>query len=155
MALAPGEEFDRDGCFSGSAVDDIGILSLIYTCHVWLSGEGYNRAIREVQCLATRKDGIHFTKQGVVLSPPENIMLFRDPKVWQEKVPWTLDRVLAKANAGTDYMWECPDFFPLGQDNIVSARRRGSAHKAMIIRTCSRAVTYRVTGSRVRISALR
>ncbi len=151
VALAPGEEFDRDGCFSGSAVDDNGILSLIYTGHVWLSGEGNDSAIREVQCLATSEDGIHFTKQGVVLTPPENIMHFRDPKVWQEQGHWwmvvgarddcdrgqvllykgdslrhwTLDRVLAKANAATGYMWECPDFFPLGEDNILMCSPQG------------------------------
>ncbi|WP_439291342.1 MULTISPECIES: glycoside hydrolase family 32 protein [Rahnella] len=151
VALAPGEEFDRDGCFSGSAVDDNGTLSLIYTGHVWLNGEGNDSAIREVQCLATSQDGIHFTKQGVVLTPPENIMHFRDPKVWQEDGhwwmvvgardasdcgqvllykgtslrDWTFDRVLAKADAGDGYMWECPDFFPLGDENILMCSPQG------------------------------
>ena len=32
--------------------------------------------------VATRRDGIHFEKQGVILTPPEGIMHFRDPKVW-------------------------------------------------------------------------
>ena len=31
VALAPGDEFDQSGCFSGSAVDDHGRLALIYT----------------------------------------------------------------------------------------------------------------------------
>src|SRR5690625_816578 len=31
IALAPGEWYDRDACFSGSAVDDQGTLTLIYT----------------------------------------------------------------------------------------------------------------------------
>ncbi|EGK7611317.1 glycoside hydrolase family 32 protein, partial [Escherichia coli] len=80
IALAPGDENDKDGCFSGSAVDDNGVLSLIYTGHVWLDGAGNDDAIREVQCLATSRDGIHFEKQGVILTPPEGIMHFRDPK---------------------------------------------------------------------------
>jgi len=151
VALAPGEAFDRDGCFSGSAVDDNGVLSLIYTGHVWLSGEGNDSAIREVQCLATSEDGIHFTKQGVVLTPPDNIMHFRDPKVWREfgywwmvigardehdrgqvllykgnsLRDWTLDRVLAKADDHTGYMWECPDFFPLGGEHILMCSPQG------------------------------
>ena len=151
VALAPGEEYDRDGCFSGSAVDDNGVLSLIYTGHVWLSGEGNDSAIREVQCLATSEDGIHFTKQGVVLTPPDNIMHFRDPKVWHEDGhwwmvigarddsdigqvllykgnslrDWTFDRVLAKADRNTGYMWECPDFFPLGDEHILMCSPQG------------------------------
>lgn len=48
IALAPGDEADRDGCFSGCAVDDNGVLSLIYTGHIWLDGAGNDSAIREV-----------------------------------------------------------------------------------------------------------
>ena len=91
IALAPGDENDKDGCFSGSAVDDNGVLSLIYTGHVWLDGAGNDDAIREVQCLATSRDGIHFEKQGVILTPPEGIMHFRDPKVWREADTWWMD----------------------------------------------------------------
>ncbi len=47
-------------------------------------GSGDDSIIREVQCLATSRDGIHFEKQGCVLTPPEGIMHFRDPKVWRE-----------------------------------------------------------------------
>ncbi|ENI4799284.1 glycoside hydrolase family 32 protein [Klebsiella michiganensis] len=141
IALSPGEEYDRDGCFSGSAVDDNGVLSLIYTGHVCVVDDGENSIIREVQCLATSHDGIHFEKQGVVLTPPEEIMHFRDPKVWREDNAWwmvlgardTADRgmvllyrgeslknwepkgILAQDVAGESYMWECPDFFQLGK----------------------------------------
>lgn len=151
IALAPGDNDDKDGCFSGSAVDDNGVLSLIYTGHTWLAGEGNDDAIREVQCLATSRDGIHFEKQGVVLTPPEGIMHFRDPKVWREanswwmvvgaKDPgntgqillyrgaslreWTFDRVLAHANAGESYMWECPDFFSCGEHHYLMFSPQG------------------------------
>lgn len=151
IALAPGDEEDRDGCFSGSAVDDDGVLSLIYTGHVWLDGEGNDSAIREVQCLATSRDGIHFEKQGAVLLPPEGIMHFRDPKVWRQDGAWwmvigardrhdsgqvllyrgsslrdwTFDRVLAGAKAGESYMWECPDFFPLGEQQYLMFSPQG------------------------------
>lgn len=140
IALAPGDLWDKDGCFSGCAVDDNGVLSLIYTGHVWLKGEGDDSAIREVQCLATSQDGIHFDKQGVVLNPPVGIMHFRDPKVWFEDdcwwmvvgarderdhgqvllyrgnslQQWQFMQVLACADDSMGYMWECPDFFPLG-----------------------------------------
>ena len=151
IALAPGDEWDTDGCFSGSAVDDDGLLSLIYTGHIWLDGVGNDRAIRQVQCLATSKDGVHFDKQGVILVPPPGIMHFRDPKVWQQegvwwmvigardiddcgKVllyrgtslrDWQLDRVLAQAEPGMGYMWECPDFFPLGEEFLLMFSPQG------------------------------
>lgn len=140
IALAPGDKNDRDGCFSGSAVDDDGVLSLIYTGHICLDDRGNDSIIREVQCLATSHDGIHFEKQGCVLTPPEGIMHFRDPKVWHEDGSWWmvigardasdngqvllyrgtslrdwhLEHVLAHSAAGKSYMWECPDFFRCG-----------------------------------------
>ena len=140
IALAPGDKYDRDGCFSGSAVDDDGVLSLIYTGHICLDDRGNDSIILEVQCLATSHDGIHFEKQGCVLTPPEGIMHFRDPKVWHEDGSWWmvigardasdngqvllyrgtslrdwhLEHVLAHSAAGKSYMWECPDFFRCG-----------------------------------------
>ncbi|EFL9967725.1 glycoside hydrolase family 32 protein [Escherichia coli] len=140
ITLAPGDKYDRDGCFSGSAVDDDGVLSLIYTGHICLDDRGNDSIIREVQCLATSHDGIHFEKQGCVLTPPEGIMHFRDPKVWHEDGSWWmvigardasdngqvllyrgtslrdwhLEHVLAHSAAGKSYMWECPDFFRCG-----------------------------------------
>lgn len=151
IALSPGDDPDKDGCFSGCAVDDNGVLSLIYTGHVWLDGVGNDDAVREVQCLATSEDGIHFRKQGVVLTPPPGIMHFRDPKVWYQsgswwmvigaKAPgnigqtllyrgaslreWTFERVLAQAGSGEGYMWECPDFFSLGEHHYLMFSPQG------------------------------
>lgn len=89
VALAPGDSFDRDGCFSGCAIDNNGILTLIYTGHVVLSPDNPD-AIREVQCMATSKDGIHFKKEGIVLEnpPAKEIPHFRDPRVWKEGNHW-------------------------------------------------------------------
>jgi beta-fructofuranosidase len=88
IALAPGDDYDKDGCFSGCAVDDNGVLTLIYTGHVWLDKVGDDDQVREVQCLATSEDGVHFVKHGPVLAPPEGIQHFRDPKVWRENDGW-------------------------------------------------------------------
>ncbi len=151
IALAPGDEYDLDGCFSGSAVDDGGVLSLIYTGHVWLSGEGDDSAIREVQCLAISHDGIHFEKRGVILTHQQALCIFRDPKVWHEDGSWWMvvgardkndtgqvllyrgvslsewrfERVLAHADAQEGYMWECPDFFPLGEHRYLMFSPQG------------------------------
>ena len=34
IALAPTDEYDKDGCFSGSAIENDGKLYLLYTGHV-------------------------------------------------------------------------------------------------------------------------
>lgn len=145
IALAPGESYDKDGCFSGCAVNDNGVLTLLYTGHVWLGKEGDDDQVREVQCLATSEDGVNFVKHGPVLLPPEGIQHFRDPKVWRaadrwwmvvgakenglgqarlyrsnDLRDWQFDRVLAGAQSPHQgYMWECPDFFPLGEKQVL------------------------------------
>lgn len=152
IALAPGDGPDKDGCFSGCAVDDKGILSLLYTGHVWLKDPGDESAIRQVQCLATSTDGINFKKEGIVLAPPEGIMHFRDPRVWfqdglwwmilgarDEKNngqiylyrsrslrDWKFDRVLTGSDGDIGYMWECPDLFPLGNEYILMFSPQGT-----------------------------
>ncbi len=85
-ALYPDRKYDRDGCFSGSAIEHDGCLYLMYTGHS-VNGGGSN--IRQVQCLAKSDDGVSFKKIGVVISDddlPEDYSKsdFRDPKVWRE-----------------------------------------------------------------------
>ncbi|BEN01262.1 invertase [Serratia marcescens] len=153
IALAPDAPYDQDGCFSGCAVDDNSVLTLLYTGHVWLGEPGDDSQVREVQCLATSEDGIRFVKHGPVLAPPDGIQHFRDPKVWRENGEWWLvvgakenglgqvrlyrsadlrawrfDRVLAGAQtAHQGYMWECPDFFPLGEQHLLLFSPQGLA----------------------------
>ncbi|WP_278183635.1 glycoside hydrolase family 32 protein [Vibrio misgurnus] len=160
IALAPGDEHDRDGCFSGCAVNDDGVLSLVYTGHICLEDMGENSIIREVQCLATSRDGINFEKQGCVLTPPEGIMHFRDPKIWRENGfwwmvigardasdigqvllyrgtslrEWRLERVLAHSTYGTSYMWECPDFFHCGDYHWLMFSPQGMKEKGFHFR---------------------
>ncbi|RKS87633.1 beta-fructofuranosidase [Orbus hercynius] len=155
IALAPSEDYDKDGCFSGSAVDDNGTLALIYTGHVWLKEAGDDSAVREVQCLAISHDGIHFEKQGVVLTPPDGIMHFRDPKVWKQDGRWFMvvgardandvgqvrlyssadlrqwqfEQILAQTDDPDVYMMECPDFFPLGDSYILMFSPQGMKAK--------------------------
>lgn len=155
IALAPSEDYDKDGCFSGSAVDDNGVLALIYTGHVWLKEPGDDSAVREVQCLAISHDGVNFEKQGVILTPPEGIMHFRDPKVWKQDGRWFMvvgardakdvgqvllyssddlrqwkfEQVLAKTDDADVYMMECPDFFPLGDSWVLMFSPQGMKAK--------------------------
>lgn len=139
LAPTPGGP-DAGGCFSGSAVDDAGVLSLVYTGH----------GPRQVQCLATSRDGRSFTKHPanpVIAGPPEGFATadFRDPKVrragerWQlvagshrdgrgatllfessDLRQWAFRSVLAESDGTLGSMWECPDLFALdGRDVLL------------------------------------
>jgi beta-fructofuranosidase len=146
IALAPSEEYDnheRGGCFSGSAVDDNGILSILYTATT-----NYGDGFVQTQCLATSSDGINFEKyegNPVVKEPPqEGSADFRDPKVWKHgdswymvvgssrdgrgkallyKSPdlrqWEYVNVLAESRGEWGTMWECPDFFAIGDKYVL------------------------------------
>lgn len=146
IALAPGESYDRDGCFSGSAVDDNGVLTLIYTGNIFIDRE--KDILDQSQCIATSTDGIHFKKETInpIISkhPVEGSGHFRDPKVWKHgehwyvvlgtrkeeigKVvlyrsknlrQWEYIGVLAESNGTEGYMWECPDFFEIGGKYVL------------------------------------
>lgn len=88
IALAPSEEYDRDGCFSGSAIEKDGKLYLMYTGNVW-TGDNHDTELKQVQCLAVSSDGVVFEKlpENPVIpnAPDEDIhpYHFRDPKVWK------------------------------------------------------------------------
>ena len=84
IALYPGDDFDKNGCFSGSAIIHDGRLWLMYTG--FIENEG-GESIRQVQCLAESEDGVTFKKHGIVIGEdklPAGYAPcdFRDPKVW-------------------------------------------------------------------------
>ena len=101
VALAPTPGWaDADGCFTGSAVDDGGTATLIYTGVKTASPETATlrdgmHNFREVQCLATSKDPQlrTWTKwKTPILEPPANPLLtgFRDPFLWRDGDVWYL-----------------------------------------------------------------
>ncbi|MGP4060393.1 glycoside hydrolase family 32 protein [Halobacillus sp. H74] len=145
-ALIPEEEYEKDGCWSGSAVDNQGTLSLFYTGHKEVDPE--LESVKQVQCLAVSTDGVNFekSKHNPVIDsfPKEGSAHFRDPKVWKHKDEWYMVVGTRKGNVGKvvlyrsldlvswDYvgvmlerngnqgsMWECPDVFPLGEKHIL------------------------------------
>ncbi|MFG1331006.1 glycoside hydrolase family 32 protein [Xanthobacter autotrophicus] len=142
IALAPEDTFDSHGCYSGSAVADGQELVLIYNGNV-RDADGTRQTY---QCLARSTDGVHFQKLGPVLSGPlpGYTAHFRDPKVWRDNgewlmvlgaqtaalegtvlllrspdlMSWTLVReLLAPGEFG--YMCECPDYFCIGENDIL------------------------------------
>lgn len=147
VALAPSEEYDDyqlGGCFSGSAIEHEGKLYLVYT-GVMNTPAG----IEQTQCLAYSEDGIHFEKYAgnPVLRAPEGVLKdqFRDPRIWKHEnrfymvcaasfhgrgqaflyrsadlFHWSFQSILSENRGEWGRMWECPDFFPLGEKYVLT-----------------------------------
>ncbi|MDP4553049.1 sucrose-6-phosphate hydrolase [Alkalihalobacillus macyae] len=145
-ALTPGDWYDKNGCYSGSAISHEDKMLLFYTGNV--KDEAGNR--ETYQCLSESTDGIHFDKKGVILDLPEGYTAhFRDPKVWQHLDKWYMvigtqnlaeegrvvlfessdlknwelkGDVTASGHQGLGsfgYMWECPDLFELDGTDVL------------------------------------
>lgn len=89
-ALAPDEEYDIGGCFSGSAIESDGKHVLMYTGVIDKIQEDGSRLIRQTQCIAIG-DGIDYEKldcnpviDSFLLPEGSNLEDFRDPKIWKE-----------------------------------------------------------------------
>ena len=88
--LAPDEEYDIKGCFSGSAIEADGKHVLVYTGVTRIKLPDGSEQERQNQCIAFG-DGLNYVKHennpvvtGDML--PENCSRidFRDPKIWKE-----------------------------------------------------------------------
>ena len=145
IALAPIEEYEREGCFSGSAIEKDGKLYLIYTG---------NNPDGQVQTIAESEDGVHFKKfTDVVIAAPESEEIFgrdfRDPKVWynaedekyymvvgsrvpdnlrgqvllfesENLIDWKFKNIMAQGKGNQGFMWECPNFANIeGYDVLI------------------------------------
>ena len=102
MALFPSKHDDRDGCFSGSAVEHEGKMYLFYTGVRYLAENPedinlhLNQQLASAQMMVTSEDGIHFDNTGAkktIIPPMEDrnigdLTHTRDPKVWRGKDAW-------------------------------------------------------------------
>lgn len=154
LALAPSEEYETHGCYSGSAVTDNGQLTLIYTGNVKYP-DGSRTAF---QCLARENAEGEFDKTGPVFNLPQGYTgHVRDPKVWWHDKHWYMvlgaqdlslqgkvlllrsddlsawDLLGEIAGSGLHglgefgYMWECPDLFRLAENDILICCPQGLA----------------------------
>ncbi|AJA49048.1 sucrose-6-phosphate hydrolase [Clostridium pasteurianum DSM 525 = ATCC 6013] len=149
IALSPGDWYDKDGCYSGSAVDYNGKFTLIYTGNV--KNSCGNR--ETYQCIAQTEDNINFIKSSdnpVINNQPEGYTRhFRDPKVWKHDGVWYMvigaqtvkeqgtailyssynlfDWNLIGEVAGSNiedlsflgYMWECPNLLNIKGKDVL------------------------------------
>ena len=86
IALTPGDEFDKDGCFSGSSIVVGNRLYIAYTGYI--ANEDGEKVIQQ-QCLAYSDDGVNFTKLGLIIGKdklPKGYASndFRDPKIFKK-----------------------------------------------------------------------
>ncbi|GAB4452963.1 MAG: glycoside hydrolase family 32 protein [Anaerolineae bacterium] len=156
LAPTPGGP-DKDGCWSGCAVDNDGIPTLLYT-GVW----------PEVVCLATSADDLRtWAKPAgnpVIAGPPAGLETtgFRDPCVWREAGAWYMalgsgikdaggavllyrsrdllrwdyvHPLLVGDGAETGVMWECPSFFALGDRHVLLVSVTPHAHTLCFVGT--------------------
>ena len=151
-ALAPDQDYDRIGCFSGSAIEADNKHVLVYTGVTKITLPDGREEERQNQCIAfgDGRDYVKYENNPVVTGEmlPENCSRidFRDPKIWKEEdtyylivgskdnrqigqvvlcsskdlKEWKFETVLAANSTGkVGTMWECPDFFPLGDKHVL------------------------------------
>ena len=141
---------DKDGVFSGCAVIDNGVPTVVYT-----------GVEPETQCIATSEGDLtswkKFAHNPVIAGPPAGMEVtgFRDPCVWKEGDNWMMalgsgfrgkggvvllyassdlrkweylhplvtgrmrPGASAKDPVDSGEMWECPDFFTLGDKHLL------------------------------------
>jgi beta-fructofuranosidase len=147
LAPTPGSP-DAHGCWSGCAVDNNGMPTLIYSGH---------RDGRECACLAISQDDLltweKYSGNPIITSPPQNldVVAFRDHCVWKEGESWYQIIGSGITDVGgtvllyrssdllhwdymhpiyvgdknqttplwTGSMWECPDLFSLGDKHVL------------------------------------
>jgi len=142
IAISPSESYDKNGCWSGTAIEKDGKLYLLYT--------GYAETpngVRQTQCLAVSDDGINFSKfegnpviNSDMIPKDSSKVDFRDPDAFivgdttyvligshtnkgipqvllyktKDLIKYEYCGVAAKRkNSGT--MWECPNYLDFGE----------------------------------------
>lgn len=159
VALAPDSDFDRNGCFSGSAIVKDDQLWLMYTGHLELE----DGSVKQVQNMAYSEDGIHFEKiaqnpvaTGDMLPIEVSSSDFRDPKIFEKDghyyavvasqhqdkvgcivllgsediVNWKFESIFLKGEPHQGFVFECPDYFELdGHDCLILSPMRYEREK--------------------------
>ncbi len=146
IALAPAPNGpDSEGCYSGCAVDKDGVPTVIYT---GIDPERPCLATGDDDLLTWQKH----PHNPVIDGPPDGLELvgFRDHSIWREGRVWYqiigagiagvggdallyssvnlleweyLGSLMAKSPRDRGTMWECPDFFPLGDRHVLLVSR--------------------------------
>ena len=168
-AMAPDEDYDRNGCFSGTALSlEDGSHVLMYTScsdsKYDPTGKGRWLQTQSIALLTADGEYIKYSGNPVItendLPSGGDPFEFRDPYLWRAKdgsyrvlvangiaenisgvtgtaseqkgtklllyrsdngLDWIFDKVLFEDNCRVGIMWECPNFFCLGDKYILMA----------------------------------
>ena len=142
-AMHPNTPNDCDGCWTGCAIDHDGVPTLIYTGRV-----GETEYVCQATSPDGLKTFIKPADHRLNILPPQGETLagFRDPYAWRESDGWYLvigsgfvgkggaallyhspdlvdweylGPLLARESNHDGTMWECPNFFPLGDRHVL------------------------------------
>lgn len=143
-ALVPSHPYDRNGCYSGSALVQDGEVRLLYTGNVF--DEGSRRPHQNLATLHPDGQVTHHAGNPVVPPLPGFGGDVRDPKVWTrdghhwmvlgaktpqglgaalllgstDLVDWRLIGPMATApDESGEHMWECPDLIRMGERDVL------------------------------------
>lgn len=149
FALKPDAPYDKDGVFSGCMVNDNGTATAVYT--------GTNPEVQCIATSADMITWAKPAANPVISGPPPGLQVtgFRDPCVWKDGADWYVVigsgirdvggaillyrskdlrtwEYLHPAFVGdknkTGDMWECPNFFPLGDKWVLMVSTLGESY---------------------------
>lgn len=148
LAPTPGGP-DADGCWSGVAVNDNGVPTLVYSGHNTQAGRPNDV---QLPCVAVSHDRLSSWEKDaanpVIAAPPEHldVLAFRDHCVWRENGVWKqaigagvrgqggvvflyqsenlrewqyIGQLAEGESEESGQIWECPDFFALGDRHVL------------------------------------
>ena len=141
LALWPSDAHDKDGCYSGCAVEEDGALRVLYTCNA--KDEAGVRS--SVQRFGTFTKGVVKKEEIIIAGPPEGFTAhFRDPYlfdwrgvrhliigaqtadergcvlVYRETADgWRFLGELRTQLKDFGYMWECPNLLSFGDCDVL------------------------------------
>lgn len=153
-AILPVDKYDKDGCYSGSALVENNEMHLLYTGNVGHGETGPNRRKTSNQIHAVyNKETKTFDKKGIAIKgvPFGMTSHFRDPKIWKSGDKfYAIIGAQRKNKTGTavvytsktlnkwkkvgelktkmknfGYMWECPDVFKLDGKDVFMFSPQG------------------------------
>lgn len=148
-ALKPDAPYDKDGVFSGCMVNGEGVATAVYT--------GTNPEVQCIATSKDTIVWEKPAANPVIAAPPPGLQVtgFRDPFVWKDGTDWYavvgsgfkdvggaillyrskdlrtweyLHPILVGDKARTGEMWECPNFFPLGNKWVLMVATLGQAY---------------------------
>lgn len=155
-AMESDTKYDEYGTYSGSAIVVDDQLFIIYTGNTWIDTDTdqWNRLPYQLGAFMGKDNRIRKFSQPLLTDSPAGYTgYFRDPKIWKHRQDyyavlgaqrdnktgsailirskdlssWQVVGELASDMKNLGYMWECPDYFEIGNKGILLFSPQGLA----------------------------